>query len=37
MPSIWGEMMISKNGHSYMDYKVEVELHKAVDENNTER
>ena len=33
----WGKMMLSSNGLSYMDYKVHVELNKAMDASLMDR
>jgi len=30
-PDLWGSMMFKSNGHSYMDFKLEVHLYKAMD------
>ena len=31
MPMIWGKMMLESNGLSYMDFKLQVDLNKAMD------
>ena len=36
-PDLWGKMMFESNGHSYMSFKVDVHLHKAIDGFLSER
>ena len=36
-PDLWGSMMFKSNGHSYMDFKLEVHLYKAMDGSLMER
>ena len=31
VPVVWGEMKLSSNGLSYMDFKLHIELNKAMD------
>ena len=31
MPMVWGKMMLESNGLSYMDFKLQVDLNKAMD------
>jgi len=31
VPKMWGDMMLSQNGHSYMSFQLEVSMNKAMD------
>ena len=31
MPMVWGKMMLESNGLSYMDFKLHVDVNKAMD------
>ena len=36
-PDLWGKMMFESNGHSFMEFKLDVHLYKALDGSLTER